>query len=198
MATRPNAPAAERNKNAILEVISDEFQYSGSILEIGSGTGQHAIFFASHMPWLIWQTSDLPVNHDGISAWLQDANLDNVKAPIVLDVEQVLRIKDKFDGVFSANTAHIMSFTAVGCMIDKVAQCLIAGGKFCLYGPFNQNGEFTSASNMEFDANLKMQDPEMGIRNLEELDSIAGEHGLHRANLYAMPANNMIAVWIKN
>ena len=84
MATRPNAPAVERNKNAILDVIRDEFKDCGSILEIGSGTGQHAIFFAGHMPWLTWQTSDLPANHDGISAWLQYANLDNVKAPIVL------------------------------------------------------------------------------------------------------------------
>ncbi len=198
MATRPNAPAVERNKNAILDVIRDEFKYCGSILEIGSGTGQHAIFFAGHMPWLTWQTSDLPANHDGISAWLQYANLDNVKAPIVLDVEQPLRINDRFDGVFSANTAHIMSFAAVKCMLEKVAQCLIDGGKFCLYGPFNQNGEFTSESNMEFDANLKIQDPEMGIRDLEDLDAVAEEYALHRAYLYAMPANNMIAVWIKN
>ncbi len=198
MATKPNAPAVERNRHVILEVISDEFQNCGSILEIGSGTGQHAIFFARHMPWLTWQTSDLPANHDGISAWLQHANLDNVMAPLMLDVEQPLRINDKFDGVFSANTAHIMSFAAVECMIDKVAQCLIDGGKFCLYGPLNQNGEFTSDSNMEFDANLKMQDPAMGIRNLEDLGSMAEEHGLHRASLYAMPANNMIVVWIKN
>lgn len=198
MATKPNAPAVERNKNAILEVIRDEFRYCGSILEIGSGTGQHAIFFAGHMPWLTWQTSDLPANHDGISAWLQYANLVNVKAPIVLDVEQPLRINTRFDGVFSANTAHIMRFAAVECMIDKVAQCLIDGGKFCLYGPFNQNGGFTSESNMEFDASLKIQDPEMGIRNLEDLDAAAEEHALHRVSLYAMPANNMIAVWIKN
>ena len=198
MATKPNAPSAERNKNAILEVIADEFQDYGSILEIGSGTGQHAIFFASQMPWLTWQTSDLPANHAGISAWLQDANLDNVKAPIVLDVEQPLQTNDKFDAVFSANTAHIMSFAAVKCMFKKVGQCLIDGGKFCLYGPFNQNGEFTSESNREFDANLKTQDPAMGIRDLEDLDSFAEEYGLHRAHLYAMPANNMIAVWIRH
>ena len=125
MATKPNAPAADRNKNAILEVIKDEFEYCGSILEIGSGTGQHAIFFAGNMPWLTWQTSDLPANHHGISAWLRYANLDNVKAPIVLDVEQPLRINDRFDGAFSANTAHIMSFAMVECMIDKVAKVML-------------------------------------------------------------------------
>jgi len=198
MSAKPNAPAAERNKNAILEVIRDEFRNCESILEIGSGTGQHAIFFASKMPWLIWQTSDLPVNHDGICGWLQSSDLDNVKAPLALDVEQPLPVNDRFDGVFSANTAHIMSFKAVECMIDKVAQCLIDGGKFCLYGPFRLKGEFTSDSNMQFDANLKMQDTQMGLRNLEDLDGIAAKHSLHRDKLYAMPANNMIAVWTRN
>ena len=197
MITRPSAPAAERNKDAILDVIGNEFQGCGSILEIGSGTGQHAIFFAGQMPWLTWQTSDLPVSHDGISSWLKHANVDNVKAPIALDVRQPSRIDGRFDGVFSANTAHIMNFAAVECMFDKVAQCLIDGGKFCLYGPFNQNGEFTSESNLQFDADLKLQDPGMGIRNLEDLDGVAEKNRLHREKLYAMPANNMIAVWTK-
>ena len=198
MATKPNAPSALRNQNAILEVISDEFQNSKVILEIGSGTGQHAVFFASQMPWLNWQTSDLAFNHGGINAWLEDANLDNVKAPLVLDVAEPLQTNDKYDAVFSANTAHIMSITAVQCMFSIVGQCLNEDGKFYLYGPFNQNGDFTSDSNREFDANLKSQDSAMGIRDLEVLDGFADASGLHRANLYAMPANNMIAIWIKN
>lgn len=196
--TRPNAPSALRNRNAILEVISDEFQDRKAVLEIGSGTGQHAIFFASHMSWLSWQTSDLAANHHGINAWLEDANLDNVQAPLVLDVEQPLHTKDKFDAVFSANTAHIMSIAAVECMFSIAGRCLIGGGKFCLYGPFNQNGEFTSDSNREFDANLRSQDPAMGIRDLEILDGFAEASGLHRTSLYAMPANNMISIWSKN
>lgn len=198
MATKPDAPSAERNKNAILEVIRDEFQDCKAILEIGSGTGQHAVFFASQMPWLTWQTSDLSVNHDGINAWLKDANLDNVIAPLVLDVTESLPTNEKFDAVYSANTAHIMGIAAVECMFGIVGQCLIDGGKFCLYGPFNQNRNFTSDSNQAFDANLKSQDPAMGIRDLEVLDDFAEANGLHRTNLYAMPANNMIAVWIKN
>jgi len=196
--TKPDAPATERNKNAILEVLRDEFQDRKEILEIGSGTGQHAVFFARQMPWLTWQTSDREENHDGINAWLKDARLDNVRAPLLLDVEKPLPTSDSFDGVFSANTAHIMSMVAVEIMFRVVGECLVDGGKFCLYGPFNLNGGFTSDSNRDFDANLKSQNPAMGIRDLEVLDGFAEANGLHRANLYAMPANNMIAVWIKD
>ena len=198
MTTKPNAPSADRNKNPILEVIRDEFQHCKAVLEIGSGTGQHAVFFASQMPWLEWQTSDLSENHEGINAWLNDANLDNVIAPLVLDVSQPLPTNDKFDAVYSANTAHIMSIAEVECMFGIVGRCLIDGGKFCLYGPFNQNGNFTSDSNELFDANLKSQNPAMGIRDLKVLDGIAEASGLYRTSLYAMPANNMIVVWIKS
>jgi len=196
--TKPNAPSALRNQNAILEVISDEFQDCKAVLEIGSGTGQHAIFFASQMSWLNWQTSDLVANHHGINAWLEDADLDNVMAPLVLDVEEPLQTDDKFDAVFSANTAHIMSIVAVESMFSTAGRCLIGGGRFCLYGPFNQNGKFTSDSNRGFDANLRSQDPAMGIRDLEILDGFAETSGLHRTSLYAMPANNMISIWSKN
>ena len=196
--TKPNAPSALRNQNAILEVISDEFQDCKAVLEIGSGTGQHAIFFASQMSWLTWQTSDLVANHNGINAWLVAADLDNVKAPLVLDVEEPLQADDKFDAVFSANTAHIMSIAAVESMFSTAGRCLIGGGKFCLYGPFNQNGKFTSDSNRGFDANLRSQDPAMGIRDLDILDGFAETSGLHRTSLYAMPANNMISIWSKN
>ena len=198
MVTKPNAPSALRNQEAILDVISDEFENFKVVLEIGSGTGQHAVFFASQMSWLNWQTSDLAENHGGINAWLEDANLDNVKSPLVLDVTEPLQTNDKYDAVFSANTAHIMSIAAVGCMFSVVGQSLIEDGKFCLYGPFNQNGDFSSDSNREFDANLKSQDSAMGIRDLEVLDGFAESNGLHRATLYAMPANNMIAIWTKN
>jgi len=198
MVTKPNAPAAERNKNAILEVISDEFQGCKTILEIGSGSGQHAIFFASQMPWLTWQTSDLQENHDGMKTWLEEADLDNVLAPMELDVEVPLQIDTSFDAVFSANTAHIMSVAAVECMFKIVSKLLSAGGKFCLYGPFNQNGDFTSDSNRNFDASLKSQNPAMGIRDLALLDGFAAANGLKRAGLYAMPANNMIVIWSKD
>jgi SAM-dependent methyltransferase len=198
MVAKPNAPAASRNSRPILEVICDEFRDCKTVLEIGSGTGQHAIFFASKMPWLSWQTSDLQENHDGINAWLQEADTDNVVAPLELDVEKPFNTDDKFDAVFSANTAHVMSIGAAECMFRIVGDRLNDGGRFCLYGPFNLDGEFTSDSNKDFDASLKSQDPAMGIRDLAVLNGFAEAGNLHRTNLYAMPANNMIAVWIKN
>lgn len=198
MSTKPNAPSAERNKHAILEVLREEFQDCKTVLEIGSGTGQHATFFGRHLQTLTWQTSDLAVNHDGINAWLKDAELDNVKVPLVLDVAEPMQTNDKFGGVYSANTAHIMGITEVECMFSVVGQCLIIDGRFCLYGPFNQNGEFSSDSNRDFDANLKLQNPSMGIRDLKTLDDFAEANGLHRTSLYAMPSNNMISVWTKN
>jgi cyclopropane fatty-acyl-phospholipid synthase-like methyltransferase len=194
---KPNAPAASRNSQPILEVIRDEFRDFETILEIGSGTGQHAVYFANEMPWLTWQTSDLKESHAGINAWVEDSGLDNVRAPIELDVERPSQVTEQFDGVFSANTAHIMSFVAVECMFKVVAEYLNDGGKFCLYGPFNLDGNFTSDSNRNFDASLKSKHPQMGIRNLEALDEFARANGLHRTNLYAMPSNNMIAVWTK-
>ena len=198
MVAKPNAPAAMRNQDPILEVLSEEFRDCKTVLEIGSGTGQHAVFFASKMPWLTWQTSDLQENHDGINAWLEEAGTDNVKSPLDFDVEKPLQTDEKFDAVFSANTAHIMNIGAVESMFRIVATCLVEDGKFCLYGPFNLNGEFTSESNMQFDASLKSQNPVMGIRDIAELDGFAGVNGMQRANLYAMPANNMIVVWTKS
>jgi cyclopropane fatty-acyl-phospholipid synthase-like methyltransferase len=195
MVAKPNAPAALRNSEPISEVIRDEFKECKTVLEIGSGTGQHAIFFASKMPWLSWQTSDRKDNHAGIIAWLAEACLDNVKAPLELDVEEPFQIDENFDAIFSANTAHIMSIDGVECMFGIVGKCLTEGGKFCLYGPFNLNRKFTSDSNKNFDASLRSQNPAMGIRDLAALDKFSEANNLHRSSLYAMPANNMIAVW---
>jgi cyclopropane fatty-acyl-phospholipid synthase-like methyltransferase len=195
MAEKPDSPAARRNQAAILDVIGAEFAGRASILEIGSGTGQHAVFFARELPSLTWQTSDRANNHEGIRAWLQEAGLDNIRAPIVLDVQEPPLFDEKFDGVFSANTAHIMSLDEVEQMFRVVADCLVENGRFCLYGPFNQDGTFTSDSNRNFDASLKRQDPLMGIRDLDDLDRFAAANAMLRKRLYAMPANNMIAVW---
>ena len=198
MTVKPHAPASGRNRQAILEVIKIEFSDCESVLEIGSGTGQHAVFFAEAMPWMTWQTSDLAENHQGIRAWIADSGLPNVRDPILLDVQQAGCFDNEYDGVFSANTAHIMSIKAVRCMFDVIGRLLSPGGVFCLYGPFNQNGAFTSESNERFDQSLRSQNPAMGIRDLEELDSLAGRHAMQRERLYAMPANNLLAVWRHN
>ncbi|MDH3614114.1 MAG: class I SAM-dependent methyltransferase [Gammaproteobacteria bacterium] len=194
---KPIAPATERNKQSILGVIREEFRELESILEIGSGTGQHAAHFAAELDHLTWQTSDLEENHAGIRAWLRDAALGNIREPVVLDV-LTDRVPDRnYDGVFSANTAHIMSFKAVEKMFSLVSAVLSDGGVFILYGPFRQDGEFNTASNAEFHRSLRQRDPDMGIRHLEDLDRLAEAGGMRRMRLYAMPANNHIVAWVK-
>jgi len=195
---KPSAPATERNRDAILDVLGEEFRHRSSVLEIGSGTGQHAVYFAKSLSHLTWQTSDRSENHDGINAWLASAEAENVLVPLDLDVESPPPLEQSYDAVFSANTSHIMSMRVVECMFGLVGKLLPKEGKFCLYGPFNRNGEFTSDSNARFDASLRGRDPLMGIRNLEDLDALAEQSGMRRSHLYAMPANNFIVVWQRN
>ena len=195
MSGRPDAPAARRNRDAILTVLRNELDESKSLLEIGSGTGQHAVYFGEALPHVRWQTSDRLENHGGISAWLAEAALENVLAPLDLDVLQCGAVSGTYDAVFSANTAHIMSYPAVECMFRIVGEALNSGGVFCLYGPFNLHGKFTSESNERFDQSLRTQNPEMGIRELADLDCLAMDSGLERSKRYAMPANNMMVIW---
>jgi len=197
MSEKPNAPATERNRESILQVLRAEFGDVTSVLEIGSGTGQHAVFFARALPYLTWQCSDCEMNHAAIEAWIVDAGLRNVLLPLTLDVEETEKLCESYAAVFSANTAHIMSYQAVKCMFHIVGSCLAEEGVFCLYGPFNQDGMFSSPSNEKFDASLKAQDKSMGLRDLKDLDDLAEVNGMTRLRLYAMPANNNIAVWRK-
>lgn len=197
MTGRPFAPATERNSQPILDVIRHEFRASRSVLEIGSGTGQHAAAFGAALSHLTWQTSDRDENHTGIRAWLDEAAARNILHPLSLDVMTAELPRASFDAVFSANTAHIMSFAAVEKMFALVSSVLKDDGVFCLYGPFLQNGEFSTPSNAEFDRSLRHRDPEMGIRSLEDLERIGRNGDLHRSRLYAMPANNLLAVWEK-
>jgi len=198
MRDKPFAPATERNSQPILGVIREEFRNLDTVLEIGSGTGQHAICFAAEFGHLTWQTSDVVENHAGIQAWLHDAELANVIAPLALDVLTTERLATNYDGVFSANTAHIMGFDAVEKMFELVSSMLNDHGIFVLYGPIRQDGVFDAPSNAEFHRSLRQRDPDMGIRHLEDLDDIARRGAMRRVRLYAMPANNHIAVWVKD
>ena len=197
MKNKPHAPATERNAAAILDVLRVELGEAGSVLEIGSGTGQHAVTFAAALDHLTWQTSDRDENLDGINAWVADSGLDNVLQPLSLDVLRVETLPDHYDAVFSANTAHIMSSAAVTKMFALVAAALDEAGRFCLYGPFREGGEFNTASNAEFHRSLRQQDPDMGIRHLEDLDRYAKAGSMQRLRQYAMPANNLLVVWQK-
>ncbi|MGI9272303.1 MAG: DUF938 domain-containing protein [Woeseiaceae bacterium] len=186
-----------RNSGSILGVLRHEFQHAREILEIGSGNGQHATTFASELRHLSWQTSDLEENHATISRWLAGNSVANVLPPLAFDVRTAKTPVSFYDGVFSANSAHIMSARAVAKMFALIGECLRVDGTFCLYGPFRLNDEFNSPSNAAFDASLRGRDAAMGIRDLEELDGFAADNRLERSRLYAMPANNYLAIWKK-
>lgn len=194
---KPCAEACEQNKRPILEVIKEHFADRQAVLEIGSGTGQHAVYFARHLPHLVWITSDLPACHAGINAWLDEAGLPNVTRPLPLDVTQRAWPVAELDAAFSANTAHIMPWPAVEKLFAGVGRVLKPGGIFCLYGPFNYGGSYTSESNARFDGWLRTQNPNSAIRNFEELDLLAVNHGMKLQADHEMPANNRLLVWQK-
>lgn len=195
---KPFVAACENNRAPILAVLRDIFQTYRTVLEIGSGTGQHAVYFGAELPHLIWQTSDLPVYHGGIRQWLAEANLANVRAPIALDVNRQPWPALPVDAIYSANTAHIMSWSSVSAMVGGAAAGLNPGGSFVLYGPFNYDGAYTSAGNERFDRFLRTQDPDSGIRDFDALNELASAGGLALAGDHAMPANNRLLAWRKN
>jgi cyclopropane fatty-acyl-phospholipid synthase-like methyltransferase len=167
------------------------------VFEIGSGTGQHAVEFANRFAHLQWQTSDLEPNHAGILRLIASSGLSNVEDPIIFDTLTAKGPQQRFDAVFAANTAHIMSHAAALRMLDLAAQMLADGGIFCLYGPFRRGGAFNAESNEAFDASLRARNPEMGLRDLDELEQRAAQSGMSLSRVYAMPANNLCALWRK-
>ena len=198
MTAQPFAEAAHRNGPAIRTVLRLELAAVEDVLEIGSGTGQHAVLFGEALPHLTWQTSDLEEHHGAIKAWLSAAGPANVRQPLVLDVRDAELPEATYGAVFSANTAHIMSQSTVSKMFALVSRVLRDDGVFCLYGPFRQFGRFNAESNERFHRSLQRSDSAMGIRHLEELDGLGFAGGLRRRRLYAMPANNHLCVWSKS
>ncbi len=192
---KPFAESCEQNKHVILKVLKDEFSALKNILEIGSGTGQHAVFFAAHLRHLQWQPSEQRENIPGITSWLADYPYNNIAAPITLNVKQHWPSNDTFDGVFSANTVHIMEWAAVINLFEGIGNVLQKNGVFCLYGPFNYQRKFTSESNAQFDQWLKTQDPARGIRDVDDLNELAINNNLMLKKDIEMPANNRILVW---
>jgi cyclopropane fatty-acyl-phospholipid synthase-like methyltransferase len=195
MTDKPFAPACERNRDPILSVLRTHFADRTHVLEIGSGTGQHAVHFAAALPHLVWQTSDVPENLPGIRRWLDEANLPNTPAPIERDVGGDAWPADRYDAFFSANTLHIMSWAEVERFFANIANIATPDAKLAIYGPFNQDGRFTSASNAAFDESLKSRAPHMGIRDREAVDALARKAGFAFVDDVAMPANNRTLVW---
>jgi SAM-dependent methyltransferase len=191
---KPYSEACDENKAPILAVIAPLFQDAACVLEVGSGTGQHAVHFAAALPRLTWQTSDVPPNLPGIRLWLAEVALPNLPPPLALDV-----LGDwpagPFDGVFSANTAHIMGEPEVAAMFTGVGRVLPPGGRFALYGPFRIAGRHTSESNARFDAALRNRNPRMGVRDLEDLQRWGEQSGLRLIEDVPMPVNNRTLIW---
>ena len=202
MINKPFSESCEQNKDPILSIIKQYFsEENTTVLEIGSGTGQHAAYFPYHLPHLTWLPSDTIENLQGIESWRQSTNLPNTLAPVTLDVSQTVWPVTSIDYIFSANTVHIMSWQSVESMIAGIRKILKPNGIFCLYGPFNYNGQFTSPSNAQFDLWLKSRNPESGVRDIEAIIQLAqtiSDNGpLELINDHAMPANNRILVFQK-
>lgn len=190
-----SSEACERNKGPILEVLRTEFAHSRSVLEVGSGTGQHAVHFAAQLPHLSWQPSELAEQLESLAARIRLEGPPNVRQPLPLDVCAHPWPVTGVDAVFSANTLHIMGWSAVPDFFRGVGAVLGAAGLLCVYGPFNYEGRYTSESNAQFDRWLKSRDPASGIRDFEALQRLAGAHRLELAADHAMPANNRLLVW---
>ncbi len=191
---KPFSQACENNKGFILEVLKEEFKTLSSILEIGSGTGQHAVYFAKHLPHLTWQTSDQVDYHQGIYLWLQEYKLPNLMPPLPLRLLKDPWPTQDFDGFFTANTAHIMQKEEVIELMSRVEQAMPNTGVLCQYGPFKVDGKFTSQSNEDFHHKLVLSGLG-GYRDLKELQEWAP--GLSLEKVLKMPANNLLLVWRK-
>jgi SAM-dependent methyltransferase len=193
---KPYAESCEKNKGPILAVLKEIFSERKRVLEIASGTGQHAVYFAGALPHLVWQPSELAQNLAGIQAWLDEAQLPNVLTPLAIDVNDARWPITETDGVFNANTVHIISWPEVERMFAHISRILLPGGCVCFYGPYNYNGKFTSESNARFNDWLKSRDPNSGVRDFEAVNRLAATHGLELFRDIEMPSNNRSLVWI--
>ncbi len=192
---KPFSEACERNRDPILDVLREVFAATRDVLEIGSGTGQHAAFFAAQLPHLIWHASDLPEHHAGINAWITEAALPNLRGPVALDVREALWPLQAVDAVFTANTLHIMDWASVQAAFEGIGRVLNAQGILVVYGPFNVGGRFTSDSNANFDRMLRARGVGSALRDFEAVNALARGIGLELECDVPMPANNRTLAW---
>jgi len=188
--------ACERNKGPILERLGPLLAGAHSVLEIGSGTGQHAVHFARHLPWLMWQPTERAAELPDLAARIALEGPPNLRAPLALDVRVTpWPCGADVDAVFTANTLHIMSWAEVEACFAGLGRLLPAGGTLGIYGPFRYGGAFTSESNAAFDASLRARDRASGIRDFEAVDALARGAGLELQGDWALPANNQLLAW---
>jgi SAM-dependent methyltransferase len=193
----PFSDACERNKEPILEVLRRHFAGCSHVLEIGSGTGQHAVHFAAHLTHLTWHPTERLGGLPTLTSRIQAEGGPNLRPPTVLDVRQPVWPLARVDGMFTANTLHIMSWTEVTCMFEGIGATLAPGGMLCVYGPFRYGGEYTSPSNREFDRMLRERDPASGLREIEEVTALAAQYGLELAADHDLPAFNRLLAFAK-
>ncbi len=189
--------ACERNKAPILDVLKDAFARSESVLEVGSGTGQHVVHFARALPDTRWQPADQAEYLPALRARLAAEAPVNVAAPLELDVRMQPWPCEYVDAVFSANTLHYMGMDCVEAFFCGIGQVLRAGGVLVVYGPFRYCNEFTSESNARFDDWLKASDPVRGVRDYEWVAELAAEQKLELIQNFTMPSNNQLLLWAK-
>lgn len=192
---RPFSEACERNRDPILAVLRQAFAATRMVLEIGSGTGQHAVHFARHLPHLIWQPTDMAGRLPGIRIWTDEAALINLCDPVALDIDEPDWPVQGVDAVFTANTLHIVAWPTVEHLFERAGALLPFGGDLAIYGPFRRGGRHTADSNAAFDARLRESDPASGIRDLEAVDALAVRHGFGLQQLHDLPANNALVIW---
>lgn len=191
---KPFSAACERNRDPILAVLRDWFADRHRVLEIGSGTGQHAVYFAAALPELAWQASERAEALPGLRTWLDEASLANTPPPLTLEVGEVWP-RETYDAVFSANTLHILGWAEVQMLFASLPAATTLDAKLAIYGPFNRDGRYTSDSNAAFDATLKARAPQMGLRDSADVDALAAAAGFELVDDVEMPANNRLRLW---
>jgi SAM-dependent methyltransferase len=200
-AAQLRAPATQRNRDPILDVLRRVLPAGGNVLEIASGTGEHAVHFAAHLPGLVFQPSDPnPAHRASIAAWTAAERLANVRPPLALDVtgpdwDALAAIPRPLDAILCINMIHISPWDATLGLVRGAGRLLGAGGALYLYGPYRRAGRHTAPSNEAFDRSLRMQDPEWGVRDLEDVAAAAGAEGFVHVETVQMPANNLSVVF---
>ncbi|MDH3376003.1 MAG: class I SAM-dependent methyltransferase [Gammaproteobacteria bacterium] len=191
------APACERNRQPIISILRELLPKRGTVLEVGSGSGQHAVWFAEAFPNLVWQPSERAGALLSINAWRNDANLANLRAPIVLDLFDPVWPVDEISAIICINVVHIVAWRGVEQLFMRAGELLSGGGMLYLYGPFRYADRALEPSNQQFDGWLKQRGPDSGIRDFAAVDRLATAAGLALAGDRAMPANNR-SLWWRN
>ena len=195
---KPFSSACEKNKKPILEVLKEIISPENRhLLEIGAGTGQHAIYFASHFRDLNWTISDIASRQYDLKQLIYKEKLKNIHGPIEFEIGKTLFPREDFDLIFLANVFHIISWKLIKTLIKTFGKSLKEGTQVLVYGPFNYEGAFTSSGNKQFDKNLREKDPLSGIRSFEDVKKVMEKNGLFLGKDYEMPANNRLLLFMK-